>query len=694
MSLKVNYIELHKQVDDLRSRVRELEEALAASQSSRHPAEHSSQGSHSSARKNALNSADNPEEHSLPMEFDALMVSPTGMQQWLGSTALSEWFVKPEKDKLPEAAALYKPTNITMMHGEPMAFSPNSLSQDQLAEYRRTAIAALPDPDTFHRIVSIYYEQVAWLYNPVPRTRLMEIAHPLLYGTPDHINAHEISTVHSILALGYLFDLSKPPGSPEVYKHASMSKFSISLECIFARTTVSTIEAYLLRLIFLLFDRDRAAPMQVYGHLGIVWRLIVSIGMHRDPARWHFDNAECQRRRRIFWDFVAFDTWQCMSWGRPSSVTSNVYDCRVPWLDENDVEGEEQRFQRWRFIFVRDILLDVLAHCTTCGATPTIGTVMKLDKRIRDYQLFGMSSQPQADSTQPVQATVYQRNIMFCIKESVICFLHRPFFVSALNENLRDPLRSRFAGSCLALHASATALLGRGHALLDYQPHVSRFFVWWGQAFTSIVALGALVIKAPGSTLAPSSLSEILIAEKAFERAAEGFKASRLLPSIRKLRERAQAAIDDYNSGRYPPALQDTADVLPGIIHGPTLIPSAIFPAPLECPVDTTSCSTETTPPVSQPESVDALVAGYLQTLQSELDQMAKQHAASRPEVQETNNPTATSQDVQNLFGFYMPPSTTLLPSAPPLLSDAQTTPAFSSATWAEFMASFGVTFE
>ncbi|KAG8843067.1 hypothetical protein FRB91_003615 [Serendipita sp. 411] len=520
----------------------------------------------------------------------------------------------------------------------------------------------------------------------------MEIATPLLYGVPDHLSAHEISSVHSILAMGYLFDLSKPPGAPEVYKHASMAKFSISLECVFARTTVSTIEAYILRLIFLLLDRDRAGPVQVYGHLGLVWRLIVSIGMHRDPERWQFDKAECQRRRRLFWEFVALDTWQYSSWGRPSSVHASVYDCSVPWLDESEVEGEEQRFQRWKFLYVRDILLDVLAHSTACGSTPTIGTVMKLDKRVRVCQLFGMSTQPSGDSTQPIQATVYQRNAMFCIKESTICFLHRPFFVSALNENLPDPLRSRFAGSCLAVHASASALLSRAHPVLDYQPHVPRFFVWWSQAFSGIVALGALVIRAPGSTLAPSALTEITIAASAFERAAEGFRASRLLPSVRKLRDRAQAVMDEYNSGRRLSSTDDTNDVLPGIIQGPTMISNAIFPAPLSCSVDMPpSISSETTPPTTEPEGIDTLVNEYLSTLQSELDQMARQHAG--PGLQERVNISnlVAPQGIHTSQGpFYMRPSTSLLPSAPPLLSDAQTTPMFSPAMWTEFMASFG----
>lgn len=93
---------------------------------------------------------------------------------------------------------------------------------------------------------------------------------------------------------------------------------------------------------------------------------------------------------------------------------------------------------------------------------------MKLDRKVRDFPLFDLHVAPYADSTQPYQAIIYQRNIMFCIKESTLYHLHRyvfgprqeaailteryrPFFVSALNEKLKDPLRSKFAGSVLAV---------------------------------------------------------------------------------------------------------------------------------------------------------------------------------------------------------------------------------------------------
>jgi hypothetical protein len=113
----------------------------------------------------------------------------------------------------------------------------------------------------------------------VPRHRLNQIAAPLYTGVPDRVEAHDLSSVLTILALGTMMNVSQPADHPNVYRYANFGKLCLSLDCIFGQTSVSTIEANLLRLIFLLFDRDRTAPMKVFGQLGLVWRLIISMGM-------------------------------------------------------------------------------------------------------------------------------------------------------------------------------------------------------------------------------------------------------------------------------------------------------------------------------------------------------------------------------------------------------------------------------
>jgi len=120
-------------------------------------------------------------------------------------------------------------------------------------------------------------------YNPVPRRRLQQIVSPLFAGIPDRVEAHELSSVFTILALGALMDAPMPPDQPIVDRYANYGKLCLSLECIFGQTSVATIEANLLRLIFLLFSRDRTAPMKVFAQLGLIGRLIISMGMRKPP---------------------------------------------------------------------------------------------------------------------------------------------------------------------------------------------------------------------------------------------------------------------------------------------------------------------------------------------------------------------------------------------------------------------------
>jgi hypothetical protein len=94
-------------------------------------------------------------------------------------------------------------------------------------------------------------------------------------------------------------------------------------------------------------------------------------------------------------------------------------------LLQTHVLADVRTVQRWKFVYVRDILLDALSYSTMCGISATVGTVMKLDRKIRSYGLFDMNVGPYTDSTQPYQAVIYQRNIMFCIKESSLYHLHR-----------------------------------------------------------------------------------------------------------------------------------------------------------------------------------------------------------------------------------------------------------------------------
>lgn len=54
----------------------------------------------------------------------------------------------------------------------------------------------------------------------------------------------------------------------------------------------------------------------------------------RDSGRWGVDPQETQRRRELFWELYTYDSWQCMTFGRPPSFNLAHVDCKMPYSSE------------------------------------------------------------------------------------------------------------------------------------------------------------------------------------------------------------------------------------------------------------------------------------------------------------------------------------------------------------------------
>lgn len=51
----------------------------------------------------------------------------------------------------------------------------------------------------------------------------------------------------------------------------------------------------------------------------------------RDSGRWQgVDPVETQRRRELFWELFTYDSWQCLTFGRPPSFALPHFDCKMP----------------------------------------------------------------------------------------------------------------------------------------------------------------------------------------------------------------------------------------------------------------------------------------------------------------------------------------------------------------------------
>lgn len=59
----------------------------------------------------------------------------------------------------------------------------------------------------------------------------------------------------------------------------------------------------------------------------------------RDSGRWKVDPIETQRRRELFWELFTYDSWQCLTFGRPPSFALPHVDCKMPY--PNDTSDEQ-----------------------------------------------------------------------------------------------------------------------------------------------------------------------------------------------------------------------------------------------------------------------------------------------------------------------------------------------------------------
>jgi hypothetical protein len=101
-----------------------------------------------------------------------------------------------------------------------------------------------------------------------------------------------------------------------------------------------------------------------------------------------------------------------------------------------------------------------------------------------------------------------ERHLTFCVPETILIHLHRSFFARALSESPEDPLKSRYADSVVAIHASVCKLalsvstelsliltlvlvrhLEAVKSLFSLLPDLTmRFWLFWSHSFSGAVS--------------------------------------------------------------------------------------------------------------------------------------------------------------------------------------------------------------
>jgi hypothetical protein len=203
----------------------------------------------------------------------------------------------------------------------------------------------------------------------------------------------------------------------------------------------------------------------------------------RDSGKLKVDALETSRRRELFWELFTYDSWQCLTFGRPPSFFTPHFDCKMPFADDI---SDENAFNAWKHRFSLECM--TLLHDQAFGAKmPTYATVLQLDRKLRAFPVppilqvagFG-SSEPRSGAYPDTIMLTLQRHVVLAIREMNLLYLHRSFFARAINEHPKDPLGSPYGTSVIAAYRSAGSLVAMMRNLYTQlkEPCERIWFLW------------------------------------------------------------------------------------------------------------------------------------------------------------------------------------------------------------------------
>ncbi|KAJ4473715.1 fungal-specific transcription factor domain-containing protein [Lentinula aciculospora] len=571
--------ELHEKIHELSNRVRELEDGLRSDHSQLTNVQHPLlsdellkikaplQREPPAARSLNGNQDEEPNPDVVDA-FGSLSISLSGKAKFFGQTANSWLFLQNEtsEDDTPDPSQtmlhlqaflppqiLARASALTMTPTPPEILQPISL---------QTLYYYLPSSDVAIRLRDIYYKHAAWMYNPVSEDMFNYEVWSQFYepnaGLPvDYpLVSHRLSVMFMVLAIGALVDTSLPPYNVDAEKYHQLAKAALFQDSFLDAPTINAVQALFLMTYYLfLSDRHGTSTGTRWAIMGLAVKLSQTIGLHRDSGRWKgVEMDESQRRRQLFWELFTYDSWQCFTFARPPSFALPHVDCKMPYA--NIDSAEDQIFHAWKHRFVSECMN--LLHDQAFGAkTPTYATVLQLDRKLRAFPVpsvlqvagFG-SSEPMPTAIPESPMLTLQRHIVLAIREMNLLYLHRSFFARAISDHPKDPLGSPYGTSVIAAYRSAGSLVALMRNLhTQLQDLSQRLWFLWTHMFSCAIILGSIVTRCPSMSLAPSALLQLDSACELFSKAANGFRANKVLKIMFDLQNRAHECLDEFRRG-------------------------------------------------------------------------------------------------------------------------------------------------
>lgn len=621
-----NTKELHDEIGSLRSRVKELESALESLQTQLTPQPHALLQESLKVVAETLQPVEKdiksepPEDENLIDTFGSLTIDHRGQTTWHGPHAGSEFFI-PRNGiySMPPAAPSQLPLDLLLLSKHfpyKTVYEAENIVRQQLR-------ARLPPKQVAYDSALLYHTRLAWTAAPGVWEEFVEyVLKPAYEGDPSE-NDEPVAVLFIVLAISMLLDPTLPAFHPEAIQYYHLSRISINLgEDLFQSKSLLAIQYLQLLSFYNGVSNEPNGPDKAWVATSMAIRLAQMAGLHRDNKQWDAYPEQAERRRRIWWDLVLFETVSGFALGRPRAITAKHFDTKLPHDDED--EGKAPSFNRTKYRWVADGIGAILDEAFGVRA-PSYNVTLNLDKKMRDWPLESIPSVDDICHNRPLD--INERFMILLmrsfattgLREIALLYLHRRYFIEALVRRPSEPLRSKYAMSVLAVHRSAVLVL-QGIQRLDglIGKLLPRIFFMWLHGLSAYVCLCAIVIKSPGCSLSRSCLVEIDSTKDLFARVT-AYRVSHAQPAIAKLYEQAHLSMALYREGKWPPQTQTPGEMAsvdpdidvmrfagrPGFVSAPD-------------PPETTTNTPEYSAAGSSPGQAHPLLFEYLKKFQSD----------------------------------------------------------------------------
>ncbi|KZV61636.1 hypothetical protein PENSPDRAFT_759311 [Peniophora sp. CONT] len=562
---------LHEKIHVLASRVRQLEDALrdahAYKTNERHPLltdellqikrplEREAKDELPPADSNMiqLRPETNEEAHDVLDTAGSLAISDTGKANFFGTTANAWYYLQNEEGE--DEVDSPSEDQPWLSHTFPWPLTVGETA----AEVRVALLNNLPEEGYARKLIEGYYQSAGWMYRPVePDDLWTNIFSPVYRMSQDEayapVQSHRVAVLYLMFALAELLNLERQPYSKEADNYFKFARAALAVDSVLEEQSIQAIQALVLLCHYMFFAEIHAPRWTV---MGVVVKLAQSMGLHRDSLRWKLDENEAKKRRALLWEVVTYDSWQSLTYGRPPSISMVHIDCQFPGTSFKNERGQtDMSFELWKHKFVAEVQSQV-HDLAFCARPVSYKTIQELDHKCRTFpfppslQIAGFGGH-HIDKEPPPTTLVLQRYIAHAIWEITIFYMHRGFFARALEDSPADPLANKYSQSVLAASMSACTFIALIKDLFAQHPRFAeRMWFLFTHIFSCAVVLGSIAVKCPKNSLSRNSLRHLDEAIAIYEQV-QTANASKVLPVLRKIRERAITATDEAGDSSPP----------------------------------------------------------------------------------------------------------------------------------------------